>query len=463
MAVRREYVADLYRNILGREGSDQEIEGHLNNPGGEKGLSDLFNSVAGNKTDGQVNEATVGSTQQQDYQSNYEIQGQDTTRDEWSGEGNVTGGNLGVMSGYDATNWNNPLMQTAKYQVGRIVSRYDLTRPDAINSIMADIKRHFPNAYLVDAKSGRINLGQGDGDVDIIENYGAANARGAWQDRLDAPTGTTRPIGTSGARTSGSTVGTSGARTSGSTVGDLRSLYGALGQQYGGPGGAGITDGPLEQVGQDPLSQLITGALAAFIGNEGKTRFGGDVETALAGLLDRGGELDEGQVARRYESARELLDKGRRTMINDLEGDLVSRNLLAEPGIPQGAHSGGLKRVTEAIAPEFSRALRDIYTDEAGKADARLMTSLQLATGMASDQARNLLASIGEGTARQGALADIALRSLQTNMAWSQFLAEFGLKRDQVMYEMENGNIEQFLPILQAFIQLGGMANQGYV
>ena len=179
--------------------------------------------------------------------------------------------------------------------------------------------------------------------------------------------------------------------------------------------------------------------------------------------LDRGGEIDDAQVARRFESARELLDKGRRTMINDMRGDLGARNLLSEPGIPQGAEIGGIERITERIAPEFSRALRDIYTDEAARADTRLMSSLQLATGFSTDQARNLLAGIGEGTARQTALADIALRSLAQNQAWSQFLAQFGLERDKVMYDIQNGQIEDLLPILQAFIQLGGMANQGYI
>jgi hypothetical protein len=149
-------------------------------------------------------------------------------------------------------------------------------------------------------------------------------------------------------------------------------------------------------------------------------------------------------------------------MVNDLRGDLGSRNLLSEPGIPQGAEIGGLSRITDKLAPEFSRALRDIYADESAKSDARMMTALQMATGFSTDQARNLLAGIGEGTARQTALADLALRELQTNMAWNQFLAQFGLERDKVMYEIQNGGIENLLPLLQSFIQLGGLSNAGY-
>ena len=479
MAVRREYVSGLYRDILGREGSDQEIEGHLDNPGGEQGLYDLFQSVAGNQSDGRVNEATVGSPQQTAYQSDYQVQGDAppviTTQppnvsggyiapgpaspvvqtDQWSGGDTVVpNANFGRTTGYDLKNFNDPDMQTLKYQAGRLATRYDPANPNALTALLADpeFKRLFPNATIVDSRSGTVNFGSA-GDIDMIKNFGAPDAEWAWQPTNGAP-------GSSGTASGGTARTGAG---SGSTIGDLRDVYTTLGQQYAGPGDAGITNGPLQQVGQDPLSLMISGALAKLIGDEGSTNFGRDVQGSLMDQLDRSGNIDDPAVARRFESARELLDKGRRTMVNDLRGDLASRNLLSEPGIPQGAEIGGVGRITEQIAPGFSRALRDIYTDEAARADTRLMTSLQMATGMASDQARNLLAGIGEGTARQSALSDIALRTLEQNQTWNMFLAQFGLERDKVMYDIQNGQIESILPILQAFIQLGGLANAGYV
>ena len=480
MAVRREYVSSLYRDLLGREGSDQEIEGHLGNPS-EQSLRDLFlgSPEYTSQHGGQASWQDVGGvvTPTTPPANQWQTPGDSApvlpdrppnvsggyapaeitppVTDQWSSPGLVTGGDLGRMTGYDAANWNNPAMQTAKYQVGRVVSKYDLSRPDALDGIVNELKQYFPKIRITNHSSGSVNLGQGDGDVDIIENYGAVNARGAWQPQNGS--------GGSGSGGGGGTARTGAGSGSASTLGDLRNVYTALGQQYAGPGDAGITNGELQQVGQDPLSLLISGALAKFIGDEGSTGFGRDVQSRLMAELDRGGEIDDAQVARRFESARELLDKGRRTMINDMRGDLGARNLLSEPGIPQGAEIGGIERITERIAPEFSRALRDIYTDEAARADTRLMSSLQLATGFSTDQARNLLAGIGEGTARQTALADIALRSLAQNQAWSQFLAQFGLERDKVMYDIQNGQIEDLLPILQAFIQLGGMANQGYI
>lgn len=302
--------------------------------------------------------------------------------------------------------------------------------------------------------------GEGTFTVDFAQNAGATP--GSMLQRLQW--NATPADAATAARYGGGTNGAAGgAARPASTLGSVRDIFSALGQQYGGPGGPGITTGALQQVGQDPLSQLITGALASFIGNEGKTSMGNDVNNALMGIILNGGKLPNDQVASRYESARELLDKGRRTMINDMRGDLASRNLLSEPGIPQGAEIGGIQRVTEKLAPEFSRTLRDIYSDESAKADTRVMTALQMASGLSSDQAKNFLAGIGEGTARQTALADLALRELQTNMAWNQFLAQFGLDRDKALYEIQNGGIDQLMPILQAFLQLGGMANGGYV
>ena len=487
MAVRREYVADLYRNLLGREGSEGEIEGHLNNPGGEQGLYDFF-AGSPEYTSAHGGEATwkdVGGQVQPtgDYQVIGQPDGNNTTlpipepkpaappattpprvpytgftpRNDYSAFNTSREQNPGA-SAKDAfamlSNQAPPPPFASKTELANWFNQNVRPGMDALGHKVLSVNE---DGFTYTNHEGTFF-------VDFAQNAGAP--AGSMQQRLqwgatpaDAATRARYPQ-TSGGGGTGSGGGGGG---TGSTLGNLRDVYQALGQQYAGPGGPGITKGDLQQVGQDPLSQLISGALAKFIGDEGRTSFGGTTQEALTGLIERGGELPDDQVARRYESARELLDKGRRTMVNDLRGDLANRNLLSEPGIPQGAEIGGLERITEHLAPEFSRALRDIYTDEAAKADTRLLTGLQMATGFSTDQARNFLAGIGEGTARQTALADLALRQLQTNMAWNQFLAQFGLQRDQVMYEIQNGGIENLMPILQAFMQLGGMANQGYV
>ena len=483
MAVRREYIAQQYRDLLGREGADHEITG-WENAADENTVRSMFlgspeytSRHGGQPTWQDIGGVVTPTRRDSTDTGGYQTQGGSdppppvTTapstpppvvsqpasgqRDQWSGTGDIpVSDQFGSMTGYDLTNWNDPQMQTLKYQAGRIGSRYSPADPNALNLLMGDpdFRRLFPNARIADASSGTIDFGNGQ-VIDMIQNFGAPNAKWAWQ-----------PVGAGGGSGSGGGTGAGSGTGSGSPLGEIRDVFQNLGQQYAGPGGPGITTGPLQQVGQDPLSQLLSGGLVDFLSRGGTTEFGQNIQQAVLDMIGGDGrDVDDGQVARRFESARELLDKGRRTMINDLEGDLVSRNLLSEPGIPQGIHAGGLNRVTEAIAPEFSRALRDIYSDEATRTDARQMTALQLATGMATDQARNFLAGIGEGTARQSALADIALRSLQTNMAWSQFLATYGLQRDQLLQMLQSGRIQDVMGLLNSFLSTVSLSRGGYI
>ncbi len=575
MAVRREYISDLYRNVLGREGSEGEISGWENAPD-EQSVSNMFygspeytsqhgGQASWQDVGGQItptnnvqvigqpngNNTTLPTPQRQapspsypsdgggdvgggvggggsapsglsasqqavlDYYKKY--LGRDPLAGDtdkwlsgaygWGDQNNLSGIERGIQTSEEAarrraatpTTSFDPKPYTGFQTGGNDYSAFNTARQQdpgkSAKDAFAYISNQAPPPPFSDKKAmanwfntyiapGMNSLGHhiisvnedgftysnGEGTffVDFGQNSGATP--GSMLQRLqwlatpaDDATRARYPTTSTGGG-GGSTPTRTGAGTGGAST-------------YGGPGGPGITKGPLQQVGQDPLSQLITDSLGKFIAGGGSTGFGSDLESYYRNMLGMGdggggaagpqrvsdGGIDQGRVNSRAESARELLDKGRRTMINDLEGDLVSKNLLSEPGIPQGAHIGGLERVTENIAPEFSRALRDIYTDESAKADTRQLAALQMATGFSTEQARNLLAGIGEGTARQTALGDLALRELQTNMAWNQFLAQFGLQRDQVMYQIQNGGIDQLLPLLQAFIQQSGLSNAGYV
>lgn len=560
MAVRREYIAQQYRDLLGREGAEHEIAGWENAPdensvrqmfmgspeyasrtggqaswedvggvitpnapqqqhqtqGGDDGRSAVPRSGTGAPTAPAAPAAPAAQTQNQATIRNWykQLLGRDATEDDvtqwlsgaygWGDANNLQGIWSGIRMSDEATRHRaaNPTTSysaapyTGFTTTGNDYSAFNTSRQQDPGKSAKDAfaylsnqapappfhdKRAMANWFTQYVQPGMNALGhtvisvnedgftyknhEGTFHVDFGQNSGAA--AGSMQQRLQwlatpADDATRARYATSGGSGSSSGGARSGAA---STVGDIRSVFQSLPKNtnFSGPGDAGITNGPLQQVGQDPFSTLITNALAGLIQNQGKTDLGNSVEDAITALMERGGELDPNQTARRYESARELLDKGRRTMVNDLRGDLASRNLLSEPGIPQGAEIGGINRVTEKIAPEFSRALRDIFTDESAKADTRLMTSLSMAMGVSSEQARTMLAALGEGTNRQAALADIALRNLAQNQAWSQFLAQFGLDRDTAMYQIQNGQIESILPILQMFLQLGGMANQGYV
>lgn len=474
-----DYVQGLYHDLLGRDPSDDEVRGHLDNPGGEQGLYDFFihspeySALHGGDPTWHDSGGHVtydNPTDNPNYQppppvlggGDYGPQGGGGSAPVGGG-GNVFGSNpAGAFApttadwtrlhGFNSENYYNPDQGSVKYQFARIAADYPNT-PEGLQRLVQDprFRAAFPNARQVAPDKIDFGGALSDGSrgtpvgvIDVGEGFDTRNNTGTgwwwgWdQGGAPLPTGTTTGAG------------------AGSRAGNNAASFANLGAAYGGPGGAGITNGPLQQTGQDPLSQLITGGLADFILNNGATPFGQQIQDELMGVIQGGAGTSRNK---RFESARELIDKGRRTMINDARGDLANRGLLSEPGIPQGAETGAIRRITENIAPEFSRALRDISADE----DAQVMQALSLATGMAGDQAKTFLAGIGEGTARQTALAQLALQTLAQNQSWSQFLAQFGLQRDTTLAMLQSGRIDDVLALLNNFISLSGLSNAGHI
>ena len=78
------------------------------------------------------------------------------------------------------------------------------------------------------------------------------------------------------------------------------------------------------------------------------------------------------------------------------------------------------------------------------------------------EQSRNLLNTARTVGDRTRILSDIALRSLDQNMEWNRFLAEFGLERAEVMERLSQGRIDSLLPLLQQYMGVAGAAAQGY-
>ena len=303
--------------------------------------------------------------------------------------------------------------------------------------------------------------------------------------------------------------------------------------------------GPVQQVGQDPLSELIDarsadllqtglgprgqdvmGALNAVI-QDSATPVGGvqlqqlisnilageDLSGQVSGLGGPSGEALTNAVTTllenrgvdptvgnlRFERARELTDLARQASLNQAQEALAQRGLASVPGIPQGQEGGAIRRIEERIAPEFAAAVRDILIDEneradqrlfqgltagtniagleqnqfldsvsgalelAGLNDARLNTSLSLATGLSEVEARTMLDSLGTATERQAVLSDIAIRSLDQNMEWNRFLAEYALERATTLETLQSGRLNDVQQILTLFGQFLDVARTGQV
>ena len=296
------------------------------------------------------------------------------------------------------------------------------------------------------------------------EDSTAGNPQFRWLGLGGAPPPGGRTTPTPGARPGGS--GPTGASGVPSVEQILREL-GILGQQYGGPGSQGVfgENGPLQQVGQDPLSQLITGGYANLIGAEGRTSLGDDIDATLRGLIERGGAIDEDpqDKAARMEAKRQPIEAFRRMQTNQMRGELANRNLASEPGMPQGSEIGALGRFEEQIAPYYATAGQNIASEDSQANNERLSQALTLATGLSQAQSQTFLSTLESATDRQRVLSQIALETLDKNMTWNMFLAQLGLQRGQVMNQLQQGQLDSLYPLLVLFSQYVNMSRQGYV
>lgn len=211
----------------------------------------------------------------------------------------------------------------------------------------------------------------------------------------------------------------------GRTSGSSPTLRSVSSQNYSGPGSAGVTTGPVQQVGQDPFSTLIT--------------------NTIGGILENGGLLDPERMALRQEASRSVLDRQRKGQLANNRGELADRNLLSVPGIAQGTDIGSILRTDERLAPAYANASRDVLINEQDLAEQRLQSAL------------------GLGTARQAMMGKLALDALGQNMEWNMFLARLGLDRDALLYEIQNGQMDNIIPLIQAFQNMTQTSSSGRV
>ena len=225
----------------------------------------------------------------------------------------------------------------------------------------------------------------------------------------------------------------------------------SLGDQYGGPGSPGVMKGSVQQVGQDPFSKLIMGGYADLLQNRGMTPFGKTVEDWLTGEMGKLDETDPALLAQRMEAARQPIEAFRRMQTNQMRGELANRGLVSEPGAPQGSEISGLGRFENEIAPWYASAAQNLASDMAKEKTDQKANLLATATGLGLGESQAFLRSLEGATGRQSTLANIALQTLDRNMEWNKFLAEYGMDRDQMLEMLQGGRIDDMQEILKLF------------
>jgi hypothetical protein len=173
-----------------------------------------------------------------------------------------------------------------------------------------------------------------------------------------------------------------------------------------------------------------------------------EVWERLKSLFNSGGEFNQGIVNRRSENAATALRKDAKSRTANNEAYLASRGLIGD-----GPQATAQNNVTQDIADQYANAVSGIYADESANADERMMTALQLATGMStSDADRAVNFALGQG--------NLALGNFRAQNEYNLGLGNFGLQRDQLQHAINSGNVDQMIELLKLYMS-GAQTSSG--
>lgn len=390
---RRPGIAAAYQKYLGRTPQESDYISWLGNADYEKGIAGSPEAAA----------LAKGQTYQKQYTA---------------------------PPGFDLNKANDPKHQTEKYNWLRATQ-------DAPGQDLGSVAEYYNTKYGGNAKvTGKDTVDFGGGDVDVLFGADAGINRPQFNP-IDAQS-PAPPV--SGGGFNPNVLG-------GSVEGYLSKNRQPGGIDY--PTFTGINGTP------NDFTSLLTNSYGDILKSGGKTPFDDKLEGFYSDFLDP--KAGQGRLTRNLESARETMERGRKTQLNNIQGLLADRNLLSEGGITQGPEQSSYMRLEESIAPIYAQALRDAL--ESG--DQQTLQALQQAGAFSGQNKSNLLSTLQSAGNYQGMVTQLALQSLSQNIEWQRFLANYGLDATRLENEIESGKIDDLLTLFQlhlneAQIRAGG-------
>lgn len=229
------------------------------------------------------------------------------------------------------------------------------------------------------------------------------------------------------------------------------------------------------------LTSTIQGQLADLLKSGPEDPLG--MQDRLKALLDRtaGGGINSKRLLNRQEAARENLTRGEMAAGADLRGVLADRGTIGLPGAPSGIEAGETSRLFDPLQRNYLAELRQAMTDESTSADkaeqdaltqgqtftsnfqATKLDTISKAMGWDGAQVQQRLAAAQTAQEREQVMAEISLSVLDKNIEWNKFLADFGLQREQVAAQIQQGRTDAIMPVLQMFLGLLGQSRGGYI
>lgn len=193
------------------------------------------------------------------------------------------------------------------------------------------------------------------------------------------------------------------------------------------------------------------------------------VMDSLSKLFSTGG-YNQDLVNRRVESANESLQRQRKSRDATNRAALASRGILGEGrGHESGAELTALSKLDQSIADQYSGAVRDIYADESGNADARMMQALQTAAGLSAQEAQMVIDRFRAETERTSVgnqfelgKGNLALGNMRGVNDYNLGLGQLGLERDRTLAQLDDADWDRLIEILKSGVDLNTLAGMGY-
>lgn len=218
---------------------------------------------------------------------------------------------------------------------------------------------------------------------------------------------------------------------------------------------------PLDILRQAQLAQgQATLASQGLIGSGPGQEFGQRLEERLAPMYT--------QAAQNIELQRRQREQDRYTQALSLGAQQAQAQAQARDARLSSALAQAQAMSSDEAAMRQSQFLNaisqatGISREQAQLRENRLQSAMALATGMSEEQSRNILATAATVTARQQMLGDLAIQSLDRNMVWNQFLANYGLDRAKTLDAMQTGRIQAITPMLEMYMRASQQAGVGY-
>lgn len=151
--------------------------------------------------------------------------------------------------------------------------------------------------------------------------------------------------------------------------------------------------------------------------------------------------LDNPMSSAQFEALRQPIDAARRTSMNSAAGELAARGTLNG----SGELANYSDRLESHLAPQFATAV-----ENASVANQQ-------------NSQRNLIDTLNGASQNTQMQADIALRNLDQNRQWEQFVASYGLSAAQLQYMMQHGDSQLVIDMINAFNNSSQISANGYI